>query len=65
VAPLAVPDELVVEAEARPLGAAEDLARVPGTERFGGRGVRRVMRDPQEMLDVIQVWARLTAAYVQ
>jgi hypothetical protein len=46
------------------MGATELLAKVPGTERIGARGVRRVMRDPQEMLDVIGVWAHLTSAYL-
>jgi len=64
VRPMAIPTELVVEAELRPHGAAELVARVPGTERVGARGVRSVVRDPHELLDVVTVWAELTAAYL-
>lgn len=62
--PLTLPDELVVEAEFRPHGVAELATRVPGSERVAARVVRRRMQHPDEMLDVINVWAQLTAAYL-
>ena len=62
--PLQVPADLVLDAEFRPNGAAELAAKVPGSSRMSARVVRRRMRDPDEMLDVIAVWADLTAAYV-
>jgi len=62
--PIAVPTQLVLEAELRPNGAAEQAVRVPGTERTGARTVRRSMRDPKELLDVIDVWASLVSAYL-
>ncbi|MCA1713370.1 MAG: M55 family metallopeptidase [Actinobacteria bacterium] len=62
--PISVPTELVLEAELRPNGAAEQAVRVPGTERTGARTVRRSMRDPKELLDVIDVWASLVSAYL-
>lgn len=57
-----VPTELVLEAELRQAAAAELVARVPGTERLSARTVRRVVRDPRELLDVIDVWARLVSS---
>lgn len=62
--PLAVPDELVVQAEFRPHGVTEMAVRVPGSTRVASRVVERRMADPHEMLDVIVVWAQLAAAYL-
>ena len=61
--PLQVPAELVLDAEFRPNGAAEMAVRVPGSTRVAARVVRRRMEDPDELLDVIAVWAELGAAY--
>ena len=61
--PVAIPDELVIEAELRPSGAAEMAVRVPGTERIGARGVRFRAADPLEALDVLVVWYTLTSQY--
>jgi D-amino peptidase len=62
--PAPVPDELVIEVELRPHGAAELAARVPGTERLSARTVRRLMADPREMLDVLVVWFNLTSQFI-
>lgn len=61
--PLGIPDSLVVEAEFRAHGVAEIAVRVPGSERVAARVVRRSMRDPDELLDVVVVWAQLAAAH--
>ncbi len=61
---MAVPDELVVEVELRPHGAAELAARVPGAERTGARTVRRRTASPREMLDVLVVWYSLTGQFI-
>lgn len=62
--PLALPAEMIIDAEFRPHGAAEVAAKVPGAQRVGARGVRRPMANPGEMLDVIDVWGRLTSGYL-
>ncbi|WP_370148901.1 M55 family metallopeptidase [Streptacidiphilus sp. EB129] len=63
VRPLAVPSELVIEADLRPSGAAELVALVPGTERTGARTVRFQAAGPREALDVLIVWSALTSHY--
>lgn len=63
VRPLAVPSELVVEADLRPNGAAELAALVPGTERTGARTVRFQAASPHEALNVLIVWSALTSYY--
>lgn len=62
--PVTVPDELVVEAELRPNGAAELAALVPGTKRAGARTVRFRATSPREALDMLIVWSALTSHYV-
>jgi D-amino peptidase len=57
-----VPAEQVLEVELRHVMAAEAVARVPGTERRGPRTVRRSVQGPRELLDVLDVWARLAAS---
>jgi D-amino peptidase len=57
--PAPIPDELVVEADFRPTGAAELAVCVPGSERTGSRSVRRLMANPREMVDVLTVWFSL------
>jgi len=64
IRPVAIPDDLVIEAELRPHGAAELAVRVPGTERTGVRTVRYQAADPRQMLDVLVVWYSLTAQYM-
>jgi D-amino peptidase len=61
--PVPIPDDLAVEAEFRPHGAAELAVRVPGSERTGPRTVLRPMASPQEMLDVLTIWYTLAAQY--
>ena len=63
LAPVAVPDELVIEVELRPNGAAELARLVPGTERISARVVRRRVADPREMHDVLLCWEAMTVAY--
>ncbi|MDT8913351.1 M55 family metallopeptidase [Amycolatopsis sp. PS_44_ISF1] len=63
LSPLSIPDELLIEAELRPNGAADLAARVPGTERVGGRTVRFTAAGPRQALDVLEVWAALAAHY--
>jgi D-amino peptidase len=62
--PAPVPDELMIEAELRPHGAAELAALVPGTERPAARTVRRRMADPREMMNVLVVWFTLTSQFI-
>lgn len=64
IRPLAVPAELVVEAELRPNGAAEMAALVPGTERTDARTVRYRAASPREAMDVLNVWSALTSYYL-
>lgn len=63
IRPLSIPDNLLVEAELRPNGAADLAARVPGTERIDGRTVRFAAASPRQALDVLEVWAALAAHY--
>lgn len=63
IVPVAIPDELVVEAELRPSGAAEIAALVPGTERVGARTVRFRAATPRQALDLLIVWSGLTSYY--
>jgi D-amino peptidase len=62
--PAQVPDELVIEVELRPHGAAELAALVPGTERVAARTVRRRVAGPAEMMNVLVVWFTLTGQYI-
>jgi D-amino peptidase len=62
--PTPVPDELTIEVELRPHGAAELAALVPGTERTAARTVRRQMADPREMMNVLVVWFTLTSQFI-
>jgi D-amino peptidase len=64
IRPVAVPAELVIEAELRPNGAAEIAALVPGTERAGSRAVRFRAASPREAMDVLNVWSALTSYYL-
>jgi D-amino peptidase len=59
VRPLEVPAELVLEAEFRPYLAADLAARIPGSERVSARVVRRAVRDPRELLDIVHLWSLL------
>jgi D-amino peptidase len=64
IGPMAIPSQLVIEAELRPNGAAELAARVPGTERTDKRTVRFHAVDPVGALDVLVVWQALTTQYL-
>ena len=64
IRPVAIPAELVIEAELRPNGAAEMAAWVPGTERAGSRTVRYRAASPRVAMDVLNVWAALASQYV-
>jgi D-amino peptidase len=59
--PISLPDELILEVDLRPPGAAEIAILVPGTERIGPDTVRRRIASPREMIDVIMLWAQLTS----
>ncbi len=59
-----VPDELMIEVDLRPHGAAELAARVPGAERLGARTVRRRVADTREMMNVLVVWYSLTSQFI-
>jgi D-amino peptidase len=64
IRPVAIPPELVIEAELRPNGAAEMAAWVPGTVRTGPRTVRYQAASPRVDMDVLNVWSALTSHYV-
>ncbi|MGW0807376.1 M55 family metallopeptidase [Nonomuraea sp. NPDC002799] len=64
ILPVTVPDELIIDADLRPNGAAELAALVPGTERIGARTVRQRAADPRAALDVLIVWSALTSHYL-
>ncbi|MEU4228932.1 M55 family metallopeptidase [Nonomuraea sp. NPDC026600] len=64
IRPVTIPDELAIEAELRPNGAAELAALVPGTERTGARTVRYQAASPRTALDVLIVWSALTSHYL-
>lgn len=64
IRPVAIPGELVIEAELRPNGAAEMAGLVPGTERTGARTVRFQAASPRTALDVLIVWSALTSHYL-
>jgi D-amino peptidase len=64
IRPLAIPPELVIEAELRPNGAAEMAAWVPGTERAGSRTLRYRAASPRAAMDVLNVWSALTSYYL-
>ncbi|MBT2228534.1 M55 family metallopeptidase [Nonomuraea sp. NEAU-A123] len=64
IRPVTIPDELAIEAELRPNGAAEMAALVPGTERTGARTVRFQATSPRTALDVLIVWSALTSHYL-
>jgi D-amino peptidase len=62
--PAGVPDELVLEVELRPHGAAELAAKIPGTERPAARTVRRRMAGASELMDVLVIWMTLTSQFL-
>jgi D-amino peptidase len=64
IRPVPVPDELTIEADLRPNGAAELAARVPGTERAGAATVRYRAASPRQAMDVLDVWATLASNYL-
>jgi D-amino peptidase len=64
IRPVAIPPELVIEADLRPNGAAEMAAWVPGTEQTGPRTVRYQAASPRVAMDVLNVWSALTSYYV-
>jgi len=64
IRPVPIPDELVIEAELRPNGAAEMAALVPGTERTDARTVRYPAATPRTAMDVLIVWSALTSQYL-
>jgi D-amino peptidase len=64
IRPVAIPDELLIEAELRHGGAVEMAARVPGTERLGARTVRYRAAGPRVAMDVLIVWYTLTSQYL-
>jgi D-amino peptidase len=64
IRPVAIPAELVIEAELRPNGAAEMAALVPGAERVGARTVRYQAASPRAALDVLVVWSALASYYL-
>ena len=64
IQPVPIPDELAIEADLRPNGAAELAARVPGTERAGAATVRYRAASPRQAMDVLDVWATLASTYL-
>jgi D-amino peptidase len=64
IQPVAIPGELVIEAELRPNGAADMAVLVPGTERTDARTVRYQAPSPRVAMDVLTVWSTLTSQYV-
>ncbi|MDX6217070.1 MAG: D-amino peptidase [Frankiales bacterium] len=58
-----VPDRLTLEVTLRAPGAAEYAGLVPGTQRIAAADLRRDCADPLELLDILQTWGRLSAAY--
>jgi D-amino peptidase len=64
IRPVPVPDELAIEADLRPNGAAELAAKVPGTERAGAATVRFRAASPRQAMDVLDVWAALASQYL-
>jgi D-amino peptidase len=64
IRPVPVPDELTIEAELRPSGAAELAARVPGTERAGAATVRYRAASPGQAMDVLIIWSALSSRYL-
>lgn len=64
IRPVPVPDELAIEAELRPSGAAELAALVPGTERIGASWVRFRADSPRAAMDVLIVWSALARQYL-
>jgi D-amino peptidase len=64
IRPVPIPDELAIEADLRPNGAAEMAARVPGTERAGAATVRYRAASPRQAMDVLDVWASLASHYL-
>jgi D-amino peptidase len=64
IRPMAIPGELVIEAELRPNGAVEMAALVPGTERTDARTVRYQASSPRMAMDVLTVWATLASEYL-
>jgi D-amino peptidase len=61
--PVAIPAELVIEAELRIPGAAELAALVPGTERTGASVLSYRAASPREALNVLIVWYTLASQY--
>jgi D-amino peptidase len=57
--PLAVPSELAVEVDLRPIGAAEIAARVPGAVRTGAGTVAYSAAHPREVIDILMIWSVL------
>jgi D-amino peptidase len=64
IQPVAIPGELVIEAELRPNGAADMAVLVPGTERTDARTVRYQAPSPRVAMDVLTIWSTLTSQYV-
>jgi D-amino peptidase len=59
IRPVPVPDELVIEVDLRPSGAAELAVMVPGTERLSAATVRYRAPNPRTAMDVLTVWSTL------
>jgi D-amino peptidase len=64
IQPVAIPDELVIEADLRLNGAAELAALVPGTERAGASTVRYQAAGPRAAMNVLIVWYTLASQYL-
>lgn len=64
IRPVAIPAELVIEAELRPNGAAELAVLIPGAELVGARTVRYQADSPRAALDVLIVWSALASYYL-
>ena len=63
--PLAVPDELVAEADFVTPLHADMAASVPGTQRLTARSLRRRVSDPDEMLSLLMSWYYLASIAAQ
>jgi D-amino peptidase len=63
--PLAVPDELLVEADFVTPLHTDLAATVPGTQRLTARSLRRSVQDPDEMLSLMMAWYYLASIAAQ
>jgi D-amino peptidase len=63
IRPVSVPADLAIEADLRLNGAAELVAKTPGTEQISASTVRCQAPTPRAAMDVLIVWSVLAAQY--